>query len=347
MADQVFYKGSRRGAYAILFFVLCVMVSGMTWGKGVVSDVGELSGFKESRYFDERIREYVFDPNVKVHINAPSAKSFGGGKPVRVVIYALPNGNTTAQTIGRQRAEGVDWHFFIQHIGAQVRRLREVNLKETIVVAYVEAGGKSWPHWRRTQKDADQRIKVLIEEIRALFGEKVRVDLAAHSGGGSFMFGFINAYEAIPDWVGRMVWLDANYGYSDALGHGEKLLGWLERSREHYLGVVAYDDRDVEINGKKIVGPTGGTYRATHRMIGRIEKDIYLQPKKVDAVLRYRGLKGQVDINLIENSKRKILHTVLVERNGLIHGMTFGTDLEGRSGQLWGKAAYEKWIQEE
>ena len=85
-----------------------------------------LPGFERSRHFGEQIKEYHFEPDVNVHINAPAADSFATDKPTRLVLYALPNGNSIAQTIGRQRAPGVDWHFFIQHIGAQTRRMREI-----------------------------------------------------------------------------------------------------------------------------------------------------------------------------------------------------------------------------
>jgi len=32
------------------------------------------------------------------------------------------------------------------------------------------------------------------------------------------------------------------------------------------LVVIAYDDRNITLDGKPVVGPTGGTYRATERM---------------------------------------------------------------------------------
>ena len=56
----------------------------------------------------------------------------------------------------------------------------------------------------------------------------MRIALAGHSGGGSFLFGFIDGGDAIPDDVERIVFLDANYSYSDADKHGDKLLAWLK-----------------------------------------------------------------------------------------------------------------------
>jgi hypothetical protein len=41
-----------------------------------------------------------------------------------LILYALPNGNTTAQTMGKKIQPGDDWHFDIQHIKAQTEFLR-------------------------------------------------------------------------------------------------------------------------------------------------------------------------------------------------------------------------------
>ena len=50
-------------------------------------------------------------------------------------------------TIGK--LPGDDWHFDIQHIGAQTRFLRQSIKGKTLVVAYLENSLKSWPAWRR------------------------------------------------------------------------------------------------------------------------------------------------------------------------------------------------------
>ena len=308
---------------------------------------GVLPGFEPSPYFDEQIKAYVFEPDVSVHINAPSPATFDPRKPTRLVIYALPNGNTIAQTIGRQNAPDVDWHFFIQHIGAQTRRLREVIPDANIVVAYVEAGGRSWPTWRRKHTDEDALIAKLVDSLRSQFAGDVTVDLTAHSGGGSLIFGYLNHIDAIPDWIRRIVWLDANYAYSDEQRHGDKLIDWLHKSPEHFLGVVAYDDREVRYEGKLIVSPTGGTYRKTQQMLDRLGRDLVFAEATHDAYERNRALNDHVDIVRIKNPENKILHTVLVEKNGFIHGLTFGTPIAEEAGELWGPPAYTLWIQPE
>ena len=306
---------------------------------------GTLSGFDPGPHFAEQVKTYTFEPDVTVHINAPSPALFDLRRPTRLVLYALPNGNTIAQTVGKQRRPGVDWHFFIQHIGAQVRRLREVNPSENLVVAYLEAGGRSWPSWRRKHDNAGELIARLIDSVRSHFAGRVTVDLAGHSGGGSLIFGYLNHGDAIPDWIGRIVLLDANYAYSDEQQHGDKLLAWLQRSSDHFLGVVAYDDRRIRLNGKLIVGPTGGTYRATRRMLDRLDDDLHFEEMHAGAYTRYQTLAGRVDIIVVDNPQDRILHTVLVEKNGLIHGLSFATPLERQAGEFWGPPAYTEWIQ--
>ena len=305
----------------------------------------ELPGFERGRHFDEQIKEYTFDPDASVHINAPAAARFDPAKPTHLVIYALPNGNTTAQTIGKARRPDVDWHFFIQHIGAQTRRLREIDPSENLVVAYVEAGGRSWPTWRRKHENEGELIARLIDSIKSQFTGELTVDLTAHSGGGSMIFGYLNHVEQIPDWFGRIVFLDANYGFSTEQNHGDKLIAWLQSSSRHYLGVVAYDDRRIRVNGKLVVGPTGGTFRKTERMLERLRADLAFDEMSESAYRRWRAMDGRVDLIIVNNPDDKILHTVLVEKNGYIHGLTFGTPLENEAGLFWGPAAYEQWIQ--
>ncbi len=322
-------------------FVLAIVFV-MQFASGC-SHTKPLAGFAVSPYFREQVRSYVYDPDVKVHINAPSIERFDFRKPTRIVLYALPNGNTTAQTIGKQKQEGVDWHFFIQHIGAQVRQLRSVITKEKIVVVYLEAGSRSWPRWRKAHEGSGKLIVELVESIKDQFAGEVSVELAGHSGGGSFIFGFINELEEIPDYVRRIVFLDANYGYSEQ--HTEKFLRWLGKSDGNHLGVVAYDDRRIKVNGKLVVGPTGGTYRKTHKMLDHLRKRIELTESENSNYYHWQGVEGRLGLIVLKNPDDKILHTVIVEKNGLIHGLTFESPYENQAGTFWGPVSYTQWIQ--
>jgi len=331
---------------------------------------GASAVFRTDRHFGEQVLTYRFEPGVEVRIIAPPAAQFDRSIPTRVVIYALPNGNTTDQTIGKRVTPGVDWHYGIQHIGAQTRRLREVIRKENLVTAYVEADGKSWPTWRSKNADSSQLIARVIDSIAGRFkGPRTSITLTGHSGGGSFTFGYLNGVERIPEQIDRIAFLDSNYAYSDEQKHGDKLIAWLKASPRNHLVVIAYDDRNIMLDGKRVVSPTGGTYRRTTDMIARLRKEIALSEKPLLDTLptgafpattpaghasalamskRYRGLDGQIDIMLVENPQNKILHTVMVgDMSGFIHAITSGTPHENQAAVFGGPVTYEKWIQQD
>ncbi len=308
---------------------------------------GRLPGFFISPHFDEQITTYTFAPEVKVHINAPAPNSLDLQKPTQLIFYALPNGNTTAQTIGKKLQKGDDWHFDIQHIGAQTRRLREVITEENIVIAYLETFDKSWPSWCRKNPDSRKLIQQLIQSVKSKLPlSNLTLCLSGHSGGGSFIFTYLNSISQIPDEITRISFLDSNYGYSDAEQHGDKLCEWLKRSSNHHLSIIAYDDRNVRFQGKLIVGPEGGTYRKTFKMIERLQKDFELVQSREKDYLKFRGLNGRIDIIILENPTNAILHTALVgDKNGFIRSMTAGTKYENKVALFGGGIAYAKWIQ--
>lgn len=289
-----------------------------------------LKGFTRSSHYDEQVLDYRIEPGVNVSINAPAAAQFRPDRPIRLIFYTLPNGNTTAQTVGRKMAEGLDWHFDIQHIGAQTRLLRSIVQDANIVVVYLEADGRSWPAWKQKHADHREPIKKVLDSVRDRFKPyRHTLELSGHSGGGSFIFGLIDAADQIPADISRISFLDSNYGYSDAAGHGDKLVAWLKSDPHRVLSVICYDDRDVKLNGKPIVSATGGTYRRTTEMVERLGKDFPLARAAEGEVVRYRGLDGRVELILHGNPQGKILHTVLVgEMNGFAHAMLLGTPHE-------------------
>src|SRR6185369_13956313 len=99
-----------------------------------------------------------------------------------------PNGNTIEQTLGCGPAAGVDWHFYIQHVDAQVRRYRELVPGTNVVLACVESEGLSWPAWRKRHADAPAKARRVVDWVKALLPGPSRVTLTGHSGGGSFVF---------------------------------------------------------------------------------------------------------------------------------------------------------------
>ncbi len=92
-----------------------------------------LPGFKTASIFNEQQMVIENDPPyTRILINAPST-GFGPKDRALLVFYALPNGNTIEQTFGKKLREGDDWHYDIQHIGAQTRFLRKILTKRTLV----------------------------------------------------------------------------------------------------------------------------------------------------------------------------------------------------------------------
>ena len=159
----------------------------------------DLPGVSTTGTSAERTRVLQFYPGVTATIVAPAHIDWQSS--VDLILYALPNGNTTEQTIGKKLAEGVDWHFDIQHIAAQTRALRTRGIPQAIVV-YLEADTKSWPEWRRIHgyDRANARIVEIVDQIRTAIGNPPNLDvtLTGHSGGGSFDFGFIDGQDSLP-----------------------------------------------------------------------------------------------------------------------------------------------------
>lgn len=295
----------------------------------------------------EQWKHVEVEPEVKVAISLPDGLTTGTAP--HIALYALPNGNTTEQTIGKIPGEGESWRFDIQHIGAQARLLRAMMPELPLVVAYVEAHGLSWPGWRQRHPDNAAMIQELLDAIDAQVpGDKPTWTITGHSGGGSFLWGFLNGVERIPESVTRIATLDSNYSFSHAEGHGDKIVEWLKRDGAHnVLVVMAYDDRLIELDGKRVVSDTGGTWRATHRMLGRLMGDFDLQRADDPAGLarRWRGLGGRIDVILYTNPGNQILHTVMVgEYNGFVHAMTAGTRLEGEGVPL-GPRSYSDFME--
>ncbi len=301
--------------------------------------------FIRSEHFGERILTMRFNPEISVHINAPSKEMFMQDKKTLLILYALPNGNSIEWTIGKKIKPEDDWHYDIQHIGAQTRFLREHYKDANIIVAYLMTDDKSWPKWRRERENSHIVIRSLVDSLASMFQSfDTKIVLSGHSGGGSFIFGFLNSVEKIPSNVERITFLDSNYGYEDSLNHGEKIIEWLKESEDHYLSVIAYDDRDVKINGKNIVSLTGGTYYRSKMMKERLEKDFEFTDESDTSFARYTTLNERVQFHLKENPNAEIFHTVLVERNGFIQSILSGTEYEKKNYKFWGKRCYEKWI---
>ncbi|MBN1590343.1 MAG: hypothetical protein JW888_12580 [Pirellulales bacterium] len=303
---------------------------------------GLLPGFAQHIAFDEQVRWTRLGSGVRVFVDAPATLT---AAERLLVVYATPNGNTLEQTLGCARAKELDGRYDIQHVAAQIRRYRQLDTARDVILAVVQSPQLSWPSFRRDQRGADNIIRELVVGLTKEFAAD-RVVLACHSGGGSFVLGYVGAVRAIDPSIERIVLLDANYAYSDDRHHGDRLLKWLDGDPKRHLVIVAYDDREITFKGQKIVGPTGGTFRASGRMLDRFRRDLELTEKQHGAFRHTTNQNGQIQFFIHPNPENKILHTALVgEMNGLLHGMTLGTEWEAKWGRLGGPRAYTDWVQ--
>jgi hypothetical protein len=299
----------------------------------------EIGQFTPSGQFGELVSRFTLTPEVKVLINSPARTDFAPNKPVLLIFYTLPNGNTIEQTIGRKLRPRDDWHFDIQHIGAQTRFLREMITNRTVVVAYLAADQKSWPAWRK--KNGDAGIPEILARVKNIFPtNQLEVVLASHSGGGSFIFGYLNAVRKIPGDVVRLAFLDSDYAYSAALGHDEMLAHWLAASDGHSLCVLAYDDAAALLDGKPFVSAEGGTWGRSHAMLQDFSAQFKFTSRTHGGLETWTALGGRIEFLFKQNPDRKIFHTVQVERNGFIQALVSGTPAEGRGYEYFGDRAY-------
>ena len=345
MAQKDAHMGLIIRRVLVLNFLMIIFLSSEILPAGHLNSSNLLPGFKESRYFNEQILSFSMEPNINVEINAPSPQTFDSNKKVLLIFYATPNMNTIDQTIGKQMQPGDDWHYNIQNIGAQTRFLRNMIKSENIIVAYVATGEESWPWWKTRHNNPDSIILHVVDSVKSIFRDyKVDVALSGHSGGGSFVLGYINAVKEIPNFIKRISFLDSDYDYDNVL-HGEKIIDWLKQSDDHYLTVLAYDDREVKFDGKNVVTPTGGTFYKSTLMEEKLSTVFNFQTEQDSLFIKYIALNGRIKFFLKLNPDNLMWHTVQVEDNGFIQSIVSGTKYEGIGYSYWGSRAYNQFVQ--
>lgn len=330
----------------ILTFI-CTLLLALAAYCGTKTDGCMLPGFVTSPYFDEQVAAYTYGPGIKVEINAPSSAEFDPALPTAIVLYGLPNGNSTDWTIGKLQAPGDDWHYGIQHIGAQTRYIRRQKPGYNLVTVYLEAPSQSWGVWRKSTADGDKIIVRLTECMLDYFRDyHPYIVLSGHSGGGNIPFGFMDGVDEIPQYVKRIVFLDSNYNWDNAR-YGAKLKHWLEKSADNTLSVICYDDVSALLDGKPFVSATGGTWYRSLVMQKYLEDNMTLSWTKIENAdwKSFTADGNRIQFLMKTNPERKIFHTVLVEKNGYIQSLFAGTPLEGRGYTFWGEAAYGPFIQ--
>jgi hypothetical protein len=298
-----------------------------------------LTFFVANSFAQGRIDSFQMYNDVKVTFDIPEYKS----KKTIVVLFALPNGNTTAQTMGKKLAPNDDWHFDIQHIKAQTAFLRG-KLKENIVVAYLENSFKSWPSWKQNHTDYRREIKQIVDTVYSLVPSKEKsIFLSGHSGGGSFIFGYLDAVETIPKAVQRITFLDSDYGYDSS--YYPKMKRWLSENKKATLTVFAYNDSVALYNNKPVVSEKGGTWYRSHLMLRHLQQDLTFNETRNDSLIFYRSKNNEVAFFFKTNPERKIFHTQQVELNGFIHSVLYRTRMENEGYEYYGQRAYFNYIE--
>lgn len=303
-----------------------------------------LQGFKETGSFNEQ--ELTINKawkNVIININAPLL--FNSKAKTYLVFYALPNGNSIEWTKGKKLKAGDDWHFNIQHIAAQTRYVRAVDRKNNYITVYTMAEQKSWPTWKKSTPDSIYLIKKIVDSITNIFAAyNPVIILSSHSGGGSFIFGFLDAVEKIPANIESIAFLDSDYGYEETR-HKNKLTDWLNGSKKNKLIVLAYNDSVVIYNGKPLVSPTGGTWYRSRLMQRNLSETFNFTSDYDTAFTRHLALSNRIKFILKENPGGLIYHTEQVARNGFILSLFSATKFDKkRYFTYFGKPVYDDFI---
>jgi hypothetical protein len=295
-----------------------------------------------SQQKDYVLQSFMMRDSVLVTIDRPSV--FKKSKPTIIIFYALPNGNSTAWTMGKKMAPGDDWHFDIQHIAAQTRFIRQQSRKTNIIVIYLENNYKSWPRWKQVHTPFTTRIPHIIDSLSGIIpGRKKEIYLNGHSGGGSFIFGYLASFDKIPPVIKRISFLDSDYGYDSS--YYPKLKQWLQETPRAALNVFAYNDSVALYNGKPVVSATGGTWWRSHLMLWHLQDDFPVSQVRNDSLVVYKSNDERIQFYFKTNPDRKIYHTQQVELNGFIHSILCGTKYESKNYSYYGTRAYTSLIE--
>ena len=280
--------------------------------------------------------------DVKISLDKPA--NFGPSKKTIIILYALPNGNSTEQTMGKKMQTGDDWHFDIQHIKAQTLFIRQELKKRNVIVAYLENNFKSWPLWKTKHPDYKTETTRIVDTINFLISARHKsIYLSGHSGGGRFIFSYMDAVNKLPKLVQNISFLDSDYGYDSS--YLVKLVSWLNTNKKAKLTVFAYNDSIALLNGKRFVSDTGGTWYRSHVMMQHLSKYFQFRKTEDDSLINYSSVNKQIHFYFKTNPERKILHTQQVELNGFIHAILVGTKYESKKYYYFDKRAYNEFIE--
>ncbi|HLG38894.1 MAG TPA: hypothetical protein VI461_04460 [Chitinophagaceae bacterium] len=300
-----------------------------------------ISGSANAQQIDA-ISSFFAKDSVKVTIDKPAG--FSKKKHTIITFFALPNGNTTEQTMGKKMKEGDDWHFDIQHIRAQTKFIRQQMSNKNFVVIYLENNYKSWPAWKQRHSGFKLLISHLIDSLAGLIPAKQKdIYLNGHSGGGSFIFGYLASVDKIPSSVKRISFLDSDYGYDSS--YYSKFKNWLREVKGPALNVFAYNDSVALLNGKSFVSATGGTWYRSRLFLTHLQQDFSFEKVQDDSLIIYKSEENNIQFFFKTNPNQKIFHTVQVELNGFIHSVLCGTPADSKGYKYYSERAYTNLIE--
>lgn len=289
----------------------------------------------------EKWEAHFYGAGVRALVGRPT--SIDPAKPMQLLVYAVPAGNTIEQTLGRHLRAEDDWHFDIQHIAAQTRWLR-ANGHPNLVLAVVAPLRGSWTAWTKDQAAAGKTLAAVLEDLRHTV-PGARLTLAGHSAGGSTLFSLLDEWGSVPDDVECIALLDANYRYDPSRGHAAKLADWLRSKAGRRLIVLAYEDFRARLDGKPFVTEAGGTWGRSQAMMADLAKELgALTVRETGLLEDARDASGRAFFLLRRNPEGAVWHTRLVELNGLIHAWKIGTAGEARGYEYLGARAYRGFI---
>jgi hypothetical protein len=287
----------------------------------------------------ERLDSLRLPSGIRVTLDEPHPDN----RPVLLIFYALPNGNSTEQTMGRTPASAAEWRFDIQHIRAQTRFIRKVLPRQRIVVAYLENREQSWPRWCLLRNRCRQEIVQLIDSVAGRYRqETLSLYLNGHSGGGRLLLAYLEGAKPLHPALRRISFIDSNYGYDST--HQPLLLAWLRADKRNTLTVFAYNDSIVRYGGKPIVSAEGGTWYRSGLMLRHLQPHFRFRERKTDSLRIATSTNKQILFALKENKDGGIYHTQQVAQNGFIHSVLYRKEREERGYTYYGKRAYEVFI---
>ncbi len=198
--------------------------------------------------------------------------------------------------------------------------------------------------WKQKHPDFKILIPKIVDSLAGLADSKRKsIYLNGHSGGGSFIFGYLAGVGSIPNTIKRISFLDSNYGYDSS--YYPAIHQWLKEVKGTALNVFAYNDSIALYNGKPVVSATGGTWYRAHQMLKHLQGNFIFSKTTTDSLVVYKNADKSIQFFFKNNLNRGIYHTQQVELNGFIHSVLCGTKYDSGKYLYYSSRAYPGMIE--